>query len=124
MPDPDRHRTASGWGACMALVLALALASVAGGAAMAGDFNADPPNAPGQQPAFAGQTRAPVIPDTPRLAVEVVARGLEHPWGMVQLPDGRWLVSERPGRLRLVGADGTVSEPLRGLPAVDARGQG
>lgn len=118
MPDPARHRTTLGWGACVAL------AAMLGDAAMAQDFNADPPNAPGQRPAFAGQTRAPVIADATRLAVEVVAQGLEHPWGMVQLPDGRWLVTERPGRLRLVGADGTVSEPLRGLPEVDPRGQG
>lgn len=58
------------------------------------------------------------------LAVETVASGLEHPWGMTFLPDGRMLVTERPGRLRLVGTDGTLSRPITGVPNVMARGQG
>lgn len=58
-----------------------------------------------------------------RLRIETVAGGLEHPWGMAFLPDGRILVSERPGRLRLV-KDGELSPPLRGLPEIAARGQG
>ena len=43
---------------------------------------------------------------------------------MAFLPGGKMLVTERPGRLRVVAADGTLSEPVAGLPAVDARGQG
>ncbi|PZU94089.1 MAG: hypothetical protein DI527_04080 [Chelatococcus sp.] len=58
------------------------------------------------------------------LAVETVASGLEHPWGLAFLPDGRMLVTERPGRLRIAGADGKLSPPLAGLPNVMARGQG
>jgi glucose/arabinose dehydrogenase len=58
------------------------------------------------------------------LRVETLARGLEHPWGLALLPDGRMLVTERPGRLRLIDADGTLSPPLAGVPAVYARGQG
>ncbi|HRN54244.1 MAG TPA: PQQ-dependent sugar dehydrogenase [Gemmatimonadaceae bacterium] len=58
------------------------------------------------------------------VTTETVASGLEHPWALDFLPDGRILVSERPGRLRLVATDGTVSEPLGGVPAVQARGQG
>jgi glucose/arabinose dehydrogenase len=54
----------------------------------------------------------------------VVADGLENPWGMVELPDGGWLVTERPGRMRLVRPDGTVSEPIQGIPEVVAKGQG
>jgi len=56
--------------------------------------------------------------------VRILARGLEHPWGMAFLPDGRMLVSERPGRLRIVTPDGRLSTPLRGLPAITALGQG
>lgn len=59
-----------------------------------------------------------------KLAVTTVAEGLEHPWGLAFLPDGRALVTERPGRLRLLGADGTLSAPLAGVPAVRAVGQG
>ena len=52
------------------------------------------------------------------------ATGLDHPWGAAFLPDGRLLVTERPGRLRVVARDGRVSAPLAGVPAVEARGQG
>jgi glucose/arabinose dehydrogenase len=53
-----------------------------------------------------------------------VASGLQQPWGLAFLPDGRMLVTERPGRLRIVAADGTLAEPVQGLPAVQAGGQG
>ena len=59
---------------------------------------------------------------TPRF--EVVAKGLEHPWAVAFMGDGRMLVTERPGRLRVVAANGTLGEPVQGLPAIDARGQG
>ncbi len=55
---------------------------------------------------------------------ETVARRLEWPWALAFMPDGRLLVTERPGRLRIVGMDGTVSAPLGGVPAVYAQGQG
>lgn len=58
------------------------------------------------------------------LRIEVVAVGFEHPWGLAFLPEGRFLVTERPGRLRLVEADGRVGDPIGGVPAVVARGQG
>jgi len=57
------------------------------------------------------------------LNVVAVAEGLEHPWGLAFLPDGRMLVSERPGRLRLVDPDGHVSAPIAGVPEVYARGE-
>lgn len=59
-----------------------------------------------------------------RLVVTNVARGLENPWGLAFLPDGRLLVTERPGRLRMVTASGRVLPPLGGVPAVLAEGQG
>ena len=56
--------------------------------------------------------------------VETVASGLEHPWSVALLPDGGFLVTERPGRLRRISADGEVSAPLKGVPEVFASGQG
>ena len=53
-----------------------------------------------------------------------VASGLQHPWAVAFLPQGRFLVTERPGRLRVVEADGTLRPPLQGLPEVAAGGQG
>ncbi len=58
------------------------------------------------------------------LGVSTVAQGLEHPWGLEFLPDGRLLVTERPGRMRIVAPDGSLSAPLAGVPAVRAVGQG
>lgn len=94
------------------------------GAAFGQDFNATPPNGTDQRPAFEGQTRAPHLDDGVELDAQLIADGLVRPWGLDQLPDGSWLVTERPGRLRLVSVDGTVSDPIAGLPEVDARGQG
>lgn len=58
------------------------------------------------------------------LKVTAVSEGLEHPWGMEFLPDGRMLVTERPGRLRIVARDGTLSKPIAGVPVVYGEGQG
>jgi glucose/arabinose dehydrogenase len=82
------------------------------------------PNAPDQRPAFEGQTRAPYRTANVAFDVRVVTRELEHPWAVAFLPDGRMLVTERPGRLRIVTGDGKRSGPLAGVPKVDARDQG
>ena len=58
-----------------------------------------------------------------QVKTETVARGLANPWALAFLPDGRMLVTERPGRLRLIGSDGRLGEPLAGLPPVDVDGQ-
>ncbi|MFK8250682.1 PQQ-dependent sugar dehydrogenase [Ancylobacter terrae] len=58
------------------------------------------------------------------LVVQTVATGLEHPWGLAFMPDGRLLVTERPGRLRIVSPGGELSSPVAGAPEVSARGQG
>jgi len=58
------------------------------------------------------------------LGVENIATQLENPWGLAFLPDGRMLVTERPGRLRIVSRSGTVSAPVAGMPPVFAQGQG
>jgi glucose/arabinose dehydrogenase len=95
-----------------------------GGGAETG-LNTRSPNAPDQKPAVAGQTRAPEQKLNVAFDVVTVTEGLANPWGLAFLPDGRMLVTEKPGRLRIVSADGkTLSEPVAGLPAVDARGQG
>ncbi|MFN3687286.1 PQQ-dependent sugar dehydrogenase [Salinarimonas sp.] len=64
--------------------------------------------------------------DTSRgpVRVETLAAGLEHPWSIAVMPDGAFLVTERPGRLRHVSAEGSVSDPIAGLPAIAASGQG
>ncbi|WP_194722442.1 PQQ-dependent sugar dehydrogenase [Noviherbaspirillum malthae] len=64
------------------------------------------------------------LAQSPKLQTEVVARGLEHPWGLAFIDDGRMLVTERPGRMRVVQADGKLGAPLAGLPKIDAGGQG
>jgi len=58
------------------------------------------------------------------MRLEVVASGLQNPWAVAFLPQGRFLVTERPGRMRVVEADGRLGPPLPGLPAIDAGGQG
>lgn len=83
-----------------------------------------PPNATGQTPAFPGQTRAPEMKAGVDYQVTSLAKGLENPWGLAFLPDGRLLVSERAGRLRILGADGVLSPAATGLPPVDAVAQG
>ena len=58
------------------------------------------------------------------IKVETIADGLDEPWGMAFLPDGRLLVTEKGGTLRIVAKDGTISDPVKGVPKVIASGQG
>ena len=72
---------------------------------------------------LANQTQAPAAP-TSQVTVQTVAEGLDHPWGFEFLPDGRILVTERDGRMRIVSTDGRLSQPVAGVPEVFAQGQG
>src|ERR1700674_5343466 len=73
---------------------------------------------------WAQTTKAPPVRTGQPIKVETFAKGLVHPWGLAFLPDGRLLVTERPGRLRIVSKDGALSAPLQGVPKVYASGQG
>jgi len=75
-------------------------------------------------PAGAAKTIAMAKSEAGPVRVVEVAGGLEIPWSLAFLPDGRMLVTERPGRMRMVTPDGRLSRPLSGLPAVHAKGQG
>ncbi|MDE2255918.1 MAG: PQQ-dependent sugar dehydrogenase [Betaproteobacteria bacterium] len=77
----------------------------------------------GNVPVVSASQPSPAQP-APRPIATTYARDLVHPWGLAFLPDGTALVTERPGRMRLVGTDGRLDEPISGLPAVDARGEG
>jgi aldose sugar dehydrogenase len=68
------------------------------------------------KPAFAGQTRARAGVSRVTYRVERVATGLAHPWSLAFLPDGRMLVTEKPGRLRIVSLAGELGPPLEGVP--------
>src|SRR5258705_10889419 len=70
------------------------------------------------------QFRPPGSPPRDNLPVETVASGLSFPWAIAFLPDGRMLVTERPGRMRIVAKGGNLSPPVTGVPPVFARGQG
>jgi glucose/arabinose dehydrogenase len=78
-----------------------------------------------QKPQLGPSQRSPTPkPIIGKVGAETVAVGLEHPWALEFLPDGRMLVTERPGRLRIVGKDGQLSKPLEGVPQVVEGGQG
>lgn len=96
--------------------LSLALAACQGNGAQADTAAA--------QPAPATQAAQTVKSERGDVRVTEIATGLEHPWSVALLPEGGFLVTERPGRLRRVGADGALSAPLTGVPQVWAQGQG
>lgn len=83
-----------------------------------------PREAPQYEPAFAGQTRACGVASDVAFDVTVLTTALESPWAVEPLPDGALLVTEKPGRMRIVSASGEVGPQIGGVPAVDADRQG
>ncbi len=80
--------------------------------------------APRQVPAFDRQTRAPSIKTQSDYTVEVITDQLDYPWGLDFLPNGKMIVSEKSGNIRIVTGDGTVSDPLNDVPEVRYQGSG
>jgi aldose sugar dehydrogenase len=101
-----------------------AAAEAAPAQAPAAALETRPPNGVDFKPAFAGQTRAVGLKSEFALDVTEVAKDLNGAWAFEFLPDQRILVTERQGNLRIVGKDGKVSAPLKGLPKVYFEGQG
>lgn len=104
--------------------LPLAITLLIAPIAYAAPVKTGPPNVPENKPVFPEQTRAPEVKTKTRLRVTEIAAGFNLPWAIAFLPDGRYLVTEKPtGRLCIVTPEGTKST-VGGLPRVDGRGQG
>lgn len=108
----------------MRTALVPAVLTLAVSPALAADWSYGERNTPGLAAAFPDQTRAPQMEDGRAVKVDVLAEGLDHPWGVAVLPQGGYLVTERSGSLRRIGADGGISAPVEGVPEVLAEGQG
>ncbi|GAA4414331.1 PQQ-dependent sugar dehydrogenase [Nibrella viscosa] len=78
----------------------------------------------GYQPAFAGQFRAPGVQTTTPYEGRVITDKLDEPWGIAAMPDGRFLITEKGGTMRIVTQDGQVGDRIEGVPAVVDKGQG
>ncbi len=105
--------------ALMASVLAMGLPALA-----LAQVETKPPEVPTEKPAFAGQTRAPVVKSTTPYALTTLATGLNHPWGMAFIAKDTLLVTERAGRLHTLTLDGKLSDPISGVPEVVASAGG
>jgi aldose sugar dehydrogenase len=111
-------------GPSMRLLLLITLAVAGNAFSQCKPLETRAANASEQRPAFPGQTRACRAESEAGFEVVVLAKGLAHPWAVEPLPGGDLLVTEKPGRLRIVSAKGELGQPIAGLPKVDARGQG
>ena len=76
------------------------------------------------KPAFEGQTRIAGVKTLAAYQGKVLAEGLQNPWGITSLPDGRFLITEREGTMRIASQDGKLSAAITGLPEVNSKGQG
>ncbi|MGF7231404.1 PQQ-dependent sugar dehydrogenase [Arachidicoccus sp.] len=76
------------------------------------------------KPAFAGQTRVPAVVTKTPISITLLDSSLQHPWGICQLPDGRFLISQKMGNMRIETTDGRLDKIVEGFPKVNADGQG
>ena len=126
MPRPHRHLLLS-----LAIATTLAACSTAEQApasqpaAQQAEASASPTTpAPAARAGITAPHGAPAPAQPSQVDVTEIATGLTNPWSLAFLPDGRMLVTERPGNLRIVATDGSLSEPVTGVPTVWATGQG
>lgn len=75
-------------------------------------------------PAFKGQTRIGGVKTTTPYTAKVLTDQLKGPWGITQLPDGRFLITQKSGAMKIASQDGTLSGDITGIPAVNSKGQG
>lgn len=75
-------------------------------------------------PAFKGQTRVKGVTTSASYKSTVITSDLENPWGITSLPDGRLLITEKAGNMRIVTTTGTIGKPITGIPKVKDSGQG
>lgn len=119
------------------MILNLSLATVLSACnSIKNDFNHDPSNTDtlppvetlkpntDYKPAFPGQTRISGMKTVTPYQSEVVTSKLERPWGITTLPDGRFLITQKAGTMVIADAQGNVSQPITGIPAVNSQGQG
>ena len=82
------------------------------------------PNTKTNKPAFEGQTRIAGVKTSTPYEGKMLTDALKKPWGIASLPDGRFIITEKEGTMRIATSTGSVTEPITGLPAVNASGQG
>ena len=75
-------------------------------------------------PAFKGQTRAPGLKTKQNYKVSIITSDLQRPWGIAELPEGNFILTEKSGHMRIVSKSGNISEPISGIPEVNSSGQG
>ena len=81
-------------------------------------------NSPEFKPAFAGQTRIQGVKTKTAYKIEIINKDLGRPWGIINLPDGRFLITEKSGFMNILSADGKTLTKVEGFPQVDNKGQG
>ncbi|NWJ53469.1 MAG: PQQ-dependent sugar dehydrogenase, partial [Bacteroidetes bacterium] len=88
-----------------------------------GSVETEKPNSE-YQPAFKGQTRIKAVKTNTAYNVEILNKDLGKPWGIINLPDGRFLITDKRGSMNVVSKDGKQVSKIEGFPKVDSKGQG